>query len=78
MPKSSIKRRDANVTAFDVVAQAIGEVPRAPDPRTPKKGQAGGLKGGVARAKNLPPEKRIEIAKKAARKRWAKKPVSVD
>jgi hypothetical protein len=30
----------------------------------------GGLKGGKARAKSLSPERRSEIAKKAASKRW--------
>ena len=32
----------------------------------------GGLKGGKARAEKLTPDKRSEIAKKAAKKRWAK------
>lgn len=35
-------------------------------------GRLGGLKGGKARAKALSPEKRSEIAKKAAKKRWSK------
>ncbi len=35
-------------------------------------GRRGGLKGGAARAKSLSPEKRSEIAKKAAAKRWEK------
>jgi hypothetical protein len=33
-------------------------------------GRRGGLKGGKARAESLFPEKRSEIAKKAAAKRW--------
>jgi hypothetical protein len=32
----------------------------------------GGLKGGVARAAKLAPERRAEIAKKAAKARWGK------
>ena len=36
-------------------------------------GKLGGLKGGKARAERLSPEKRIEIAKKAAQARWATK-----
>ena len=36
-------------------------------------GKLGGLKGGVARAESLTPERRKEIAKKAAEKRWNKK-----
>lgn len=35
-------------------------------------GRLGGLKGGKARAKALTPEKRVEIARKAARARWHK------
>lgn len=36
-------------------------------------GRLGGLKGGQARANSLSPERRREIAKKAAEKRWSKK-----
>ena len=36
-------------------------------------GKAGGPKGGRARAAKLTPERRREIARKAARARWAKK-----
>jgi hypothetical protein len=35
-------------------------------------GRLGGKKGGKARAKKLTPEQRSEIAKKAAKARWAK------
>ncbi len=35
-------------------------------------GRLGGLKGGKARAASLTPEKRKEIAQKAAAKRWKK------
>lgn len=35
-------------------------------------GRLGGLKGGKARAEKLSAERRKEIAKKAAAKRWAK------
>ncbi len=34
-------------------------------------GRLGGLKGGEARAKSLTPERRKEIARKAAAKRWS-------
>lgn len=36
-------------------------------------GRLGGKKGGKARADSLTPERRAEIAKKAAQSRWAKK-----
>jgi hypothetical protein len=35
-------------------------------------GRKGGLKGGKARAAKMAPEKRAEIAKKAAQARWRK------
>lgn len=36
-------------------------------------GRLGDLKGGAARARTLTPERRKQIAAKAARKRWSKK-----
>jgi len=39
-------------------------------------GRKGGLKGGKARAEKLSAKKRKEIAKKAAKKRWALRPKS--
>ena len=36
-------------------------------------GRKGGLKGGKARADNMTPERRKEIAQKAAGARWGKK-----
>lgn len=41
-------------------------------------GRKGGKKGGRARAKKLSPERRSEIAKKAAAARWGRKPSSGD
>jgi len=35
-------------------------------------GRKGGLKGGAARAASMTPEKRAEIARKAAKARWGK------
>ncbi len=35
-------------------------------------GRLGGMKGGKARADSLTPERRAEIAKKAAQSRWKK------
>jgi general stress protein YciG len=37
-------------------------------------GQKGGLKGGKARSMKLSPERRSEIARKAAKARWANQP----
>ena len=62
--------------AFEVFQKAIGEIPKE-EPVDPNKnpkavtlGRMGGLKGGKARADSLTPEKRKEIAKRAAQKRW--------
>jgi hypothetical protein len=67
-------RKDFSQIAFDVVQQAIGEVvPETIDDKkkaAQESGRRGGLKGGAARAATLTPERRSEIAKKAAEKRW--------
>jgi hypothetical protein len=43
------------------------------NPAAVELGRLGGRKGGKARAAKLSPERRREIAKKAAEARWAKK-----
>ena len=61
-----------------MVQKAIGAKPKEEPPDPSKNpaavslGRLGGLKGGKARAEALSPEKRKEIAKKAAEKRWAR------
>lgn len=42
------------------------------EPQKDKAAAEMGKKGGKARAKAMTPERRAEIARKAARKRWAK------
>ena len=42
----------------------------AKNPAAVALGRLGGLKGGKARAKKLTKSRRVEIAKKAAKKRW--------
>jgi hypothetical protein len=44
--------------------------PVALNPHAAALGRLGGLKGGPARARALSPERRREIARRAARKRW--------
>lgn len=55
---------------------ATGQVEdREQDSRNPAAvalGKLGGAKGGKARAEQLTPERRREIAQKAAKKRWTK------
>jgi len=65
---------DANELAFTIVQQATGQAPKPEEkeknPAAVSLGRLGGLKGGKARAEKLSPEKRSEIAKKAANSRW--------
>ncbi len=67
--------RDTNQLAKRIVDLSTGEEPESkPDdgknPAAVALGRLGGKKGGAARAKALSPEKRKEIAQKAAQKRW--------
>jgi hypothetical protein len=85
MPNRSSKPqkrpRDFNERAFQSVAILTGaaEPPPEEEPKDPLRaaaaelGRRGGLKGGKARAEKLTPEKRSEIAKKAAAARWRPK-----
>ncbi|MFY9822390.1 MAG: histone H1 [Thermoanaerobaculia bacterium] len=67
--------RDPFQLARQVFLEASGEVPQQPlpenDPATIAK-RKGGAKGGASRASTLTPERRREIAQKAAAKRWKK------
>lgn len=63
------------------LAKLIGDIATGatddavPDNRNPaavEMGRLGGKRGGRARAEKLTPERRREIAQKAAQKRWAK------
>ncbi len=62
------KEHDFSVNAFRVVQEATGQIKGGFDAKA--MGHLGGLKGGHARAASLTPERRVEIAKKAALKRW--------
>ena len=82
MPHKLLKRpRDPAQLAKLMIDIASGEVAdRAPepivnpdkDPAAVSLGRRGGLKGGKARAASLSPKRRAEIARKAAKARWAK------
>ena len=75
MPKRSSKPRDLNAMAAAIVAQSTSDEP-TPDldegknPAAVALGRLGGKKGGAARAAKLTPERRSEIARAAAAKRW--------
>jgi hypothetical protein len=66
--------RDPNQLAKAIIDIATGETPdRDPTPEEEGKDPAAvamGKKGGKARAEGMTAEKRSEIAKKAAAKRW--------
>lgn len=78
MPKPIKRTRDENALAKSVVDSILDELEQEPkpvkkkDPLAAELGRRGGLKGGKARAESLTPEKRKEIAKKAAQARWKK------
>jgi hypothetical protein len=73
---------DVNVLGKSIIDQATQEnKPTLTPPPEPTKeknpaavalGRLGGLKGGPARAKTLSKKRRKEIAKEAAKARWAK------
>jgi hypothetical protein len=73
-------RPDVAETAFRVFQEAIGEAPKTlpPEERTEKnadaveRGSKGGKKGGNERAAELTKRRRVQIARKAAKKRWKK------
>jgi hypothetical protein len=70
--------RDPNALGKRIVDEATGEAePYGPDegkdPLAVELGRRGGLKGGKARAESMTKAERVELAKKAARARWAKK-----
>ncbi len=73
-----LKKRPRNPLAL---AKLIGDIATEqtsdsePDNRNPaavEMGTLGGKRGGAARAAKLSPERRREIAQKAAQKRWTK------
>ena len=63
---------DVNVIAANIVGQATDEVHIVKNPAAVALGRLGGLKGGRVRASRLTPERRVEIARKAALARWGK------
>ena len=66
--------RDPNQLAKSIIDIATGQKPdRDPTPEEQGKDPAAvamGKKGGKARADSMSPERRAEIARKAAQKRW--------
>lgn len=65
--------RDAEPVAETPAPVEAEPIPDAISQAAKALGRRGGLKGGKARASSMTPERRSEIAKKAAAKRWGKK-----
>jgi len=72
-PKGEKRPADVVANAVHIMRIATGEIEDT-TPATEGKEYArkGGLKGGKARADSMTPERRKEIAKQAAAKRWSK------
>lgn len=68
-PKGAKRPADVIANAVHVMKIATGEIEETPAAR---KGAAGGVRGGRARAKALAPEERRDIARIAAEARWKK------
>lgn len=82
MPTRSSKHVDINQLAKRILDEAIDDKPKTEPPPVKNQsavelGRLGGKKGGNARAAKLPPERRSEIAKKAANDRWTKQEASI-
>ena len=67
-PEGEYRPADVNSCAFMVMQISTGQI----EDKKPGNQQKGGKAGGPARAKGLSPERRSEIAKKAANARWNK------
>lgn len=71
-PKGQKRPADVIGNAVHVMRIATGEIEEGAPPDDGKDSAAVsmGKRGGAARAKSMTPERRAEIAKKAAAKRW--------
>ena len=69
-PRGEKRPGDVIGAAIMVAKIATGEVEDNAD-ESKTHHRKGGLKGGVSRAEKLSPERRSEIARKAAAKRWS-------
>ncbi len=67
-PRGEKRHADTVKNAMLIARIATGEVEDAPS-KAPSRAKGGKI-GGAARSKALSPEKRTEIAKKAAQRRW--------
>jgi hypothetical protein len=83
MPKRKSKSLDTVQNARRVVLESVGEAEPTQEPEKPSRslisrvmaemGRKGGLIGGKRRLETLSDRRRSQIARQAARARWAKK-----
>jgi hypothetical protein len=74
-PKGERRPADVIGNAVHVMRVLTGEIEETiPDDGKDPAAKTLGKKGGAARAKAMTPERRAEVAKKAAAKRWSTKP----
>jgi hypothetical protein len=77
MAKTPKRPRDPNQLAKAIVDIATGDLAESPAEGASSDmatlGRSGGLKGGQMRAEKLSPERRSEIAHRAAAARWGKR-----
>lgn len=69
MPRDPMQR--AKLTIDLITGEAEPTPERVKDPASVELGRQGGLIGGKRRAEKLSPERRSDIARKAAQKRWS-------
>lgn len=72
-PRGEKRPADVITNAAKVMRIATGEEEEELPDSTKSAAQELGSRGGKARAANMTPERRAEIAKKAAEKRWKQK-----
>jgi hypothetical protein len=73
MPADPNRRAKAMVDAIDTILDRWPESQQpTKDPERVARGMLGGAKGGKLRAERLSPERRSEIARKAAAARWSR------
>ena len=71
-PKGQQRPADVIGAAVMVAKIATGEIEEQIEPKNESAAAELGRKGGAARAASLSKKRRVEIARKAAQKRWGK------
>ena len=81
LERSKTPRRPRGPSQLDheIMLESTGQILTGPtelhkNPHAVALGKLGGLKGGPSRAAKMTPKKRSEIAARAAKARWGKKP----